>query len=53
MNNSSNIVIGDSILTEIDEINYLGVIIDNKITWITHFTYVKNKVSKFFSKGNF
>ena len=29
-----------------NEIKYLGVIIDNKITWIPHITYVKNKVSK-------
>ena len=46
MNHSSNVVIGGSILTEIDEIKYLGVIIDTKITWIPHITYVKNKVSK-------
>ena len=46
MNHSSNVVIGGSILTEIDKIKYLGVIIDNKITWIPHVTYVKNKISK-------
>ena len=46
MNHSSNVVIGGSILTEIDEIKYLGVIIDTKLTWIPHITYVKNKVSK-------
>ena len=43
INHSSNVVIGGSMLTEIDEIKYLGVIIGNKITCIT---YVKNKVSK-------
>ena len=43
---SSNIVMGDSIITATNEIKYLGVIIDNKITWIPHITYVKNKVSK-------
>ena len=36
---------GDSIITATNEIKYLGVIIDNKITWIPHITYVKNKVS--------
>ena len=46
MNHSSNVVIGGSILTEIDEIKYLGVIIDKKLTWIPQITYVKNKVSK-------
>ena len=30
MNHSSNVVIGGSILTEIDEIKYLGVIIEKK-----------------------
>ena len=46
LNHSSNVVIGGSILTEIDEIKYLGVIIDKQLTWIPHITYVKNKVSK-------
>ena len=46
MNHSSNVVIGGSTLTEIDEIKYVGVIIDNKITWILYIIYVKNKVSK-------
>ena len=35
---------GDSIITATNEIKYL--IIDNKITWIPHITYVKNNVSK-------
>ena len=43
MSHSSNVVIGGSTLTEI---KYLGVIIDNKLTWIPHITHVKNKVSK-------
>ena len=46
MSHSSNVVIGGSTLTEIDEIKYLGVIIDNKLTWISHITQIKNKVSK-------
>ena len=29
-----------------DKLKYLGVIIDDKITWIPHITYVQNKVSK-------
>ena len=33
---SSNLVMGDSIITATYEIKYLGVIIDNKITWIYH-----------------
>ena len=43
---SSNLVMGDSIITTTNKIKYLGVIIDNKITWIPHITYVKNKFSK-------
>ena len=37
---------GGSILNVTNEIKYLGVNIDDKITWIPHITYVKNKVSK-------
>ena len=37
---------GGSILTATDKLKYLGVIIENKITWIPCITYVKNKVSK-------
>ena len=37
---------GDSILTATDKLKYLGIIIDDNITWIPHITYVKNKVSK-------
>ena len=36
---------GGSILNVTKEIKNLGVIIDDKITWIPHITYVKNKVS--------
>ena len=45
MNHSSNVVIGGSTLTEIAEIKYLGMIINNKITRMPHITYVKNKAS--------
>ena len=37
---------GDSLIIATHKMKYLGVIIDNKITWIPHITYVKNKVSK-------
>ena len=40
---SSNLVMGDSIITATNEIKYLRVLIDNKITWIPHITYVKKK----------
>ena len=43
---TSDLYMGDSILTATDKLKYLGVIIDDKTTWIPHITYVKNKVSK-------
>ena len=43
---TSDLYMGNSILTTTDKLKYLGVIIDDKITWIPHITYVKNKVSK-------
>ena len=42
---TSDLYMGDSILTATYKLKYLGVIIDDKITWIPHITYVKNKVS--------
>ena len=27
-------------------LKYLGIILDNKISWVEHITYVKNKISK-------
>ena len=37
---------GGSIINATDKLKYLGVIIDDNITWIPHITYVKNKVSR-------
>ena len=31
---------------KVNSIKYLGVIVDNKLNWIDHITYVKNKISK-------
>ena len=43
---TSGLYMGGSIITATDTLKYLGVLIDDKITWIPHITYVKNKVSK-------
>ena len=44
MRHTSDLYMGGSILTATDKLKYLGVIIHDKITWILHITYVKNKV---------
>ena len=36
----------DKIINELPNIKYLGVILDNKLNWIEHIGYVKNKVAK-------
>ena len=41
-----DLYMGDSIITATDKLKYLGVIIDDNITWIPYITYVKNKVCK-------
>ena len=44
--NSIELVINDMKIRETKSIKYLGVIIDSKLNWIDHITYVKNKVAK-------
>ena len=36
----------DNIIYSASYLKYLGVIIDSKLNWIPHITYVKNKISK-------
>ena len=33
-------------IREAKSMKYLGVIIDSKLNWIDHITYIKNKVAK-------
>ena len=44
--NNSVVKINDSVLNRVNNIKYLGVIIDHKLKWCEHISYVKNKVSK-------
>ena len=44
--NNIELVINNMEIREIKCIKYLGVIIDSKLNWIDHITYVKNKVAK-------
>ena len=39
-------VIDNKELIKVESAKYLGVIIDRKLNWIDHITYVKNKISK-------
>ena len=36
----------DSIITETTESKFLGVIVDNKLSWASHIKYISNKISK-------
>ena len=39
-------IMDHSTLTKVVSLRYLGVIVDHKLNWIDHITYVKNKISK-------
>ena len=41
-----HIIMDGNILTKVNSAKYLGVIIDPRLNWIDHITYVKNKISK-------
>ena len=36
----------DSLITETTESKFLGVIVDNKLSWASHIKYISNKISK-------
>ena len=36
----------NEILTKVNSIRYLGIIVDHKLNWLNHITYVKAKISK-------
>ena len=44
--NNLVVKINDSVLNRVNSMKYLGVIIDHKLKWCEHISYVKNKVSK-------
>ena len=41
-----DIIMDNSILRKTSSLKYLGVIVDQKLNWIEHISYVKNKISK-------
>ena len=44
--NNIKLLLDDKIIKESPHIKYLGDILDNKLNWIEHIGYVKNKVAK-------
>ena len=42
----NRVVIDNHQLTQVNSTKYLGVIIDHKLNWIEHISYVKSKMSK-------
>ena len=44
-NSSMKIKIDEANIMEVQCIKYLGVILDNKLSWIQHISYVKSKIS--------
>ena len=42
----NKVVIDNHDLTQVNSAKYLGVIIDHKLNWIEHISYVKSKISK-------
>ena len=45
-NSSMDIIMDNQVLTKVTSIKYLGIIVDHKLNWIDHITYVKAKISK-------
>ena len=46
VDNDNSIRMNDSIINSASHLKYLRVIIDSKLNWIPHITYVKNTISK-------
>ena len=44
--NSIKLFMDKTNLSEVECIKFIGVILDNKLSWIQHISYVKNKMSK-------
>ena len=45
-NSNMDIIMDNHILTKVNSIQYLGIIVDHKLNWLDHITYVKAKISK-------
>ena len=45
-NTTIDLKMGDCNLNKANNLKYIGVIIDDTISWVHHITYIKNKISK-------
>ena len=45
-NSSMDITMDNQVLTKVNSTKSLGIIVDHKLNWIDHITYVKAKISK-------
>ena len=45
-NTTIDLQMGDCNLNKANNLKYLGVIIDDTISWVHHITYINNKISK-------
>ena len=41
-----DIILNNSILQQVHFTNFLGIIIDDKLKWANHISYIKNKIAK-------
>ena len=41
-----NLIMDNITLSMVSSIKYVGLIVDHKLNWIDHITYVKSKISK-------
>ena len=44
--NKGNILLDTTILSQVTFTKFLGVILDDKLKWTHHISYIKNKISK-------
>ena len=42
----TDVIMNGSLLNRANQVKYLGIIIDHKLNWVQHITYVKNKIAK-------
>ena len=42
----NKLFINNSVVTQVNCSKFLGIILDNKLNWISHIAYIKNKIAK-------